>query len=36
MRASDKNDQVNLTGKQVFGVDFHDFIEKQEIGRAHV
>jgi len=30
MRASDKNEQANLTGKQVFGVDFHDFIEKQE------
>lgn len=30
MRASDKNEHVNLTSKQVFGVDFHDFIVKQE------
>lgn len=30
MRTSDKNEHANGSNKQVFGVNFHDFIEKQE------
>ncbi|WP_033828325.1 hypothetical protein [Bacillus andreraoultii] len=30
MHSSDKNEHANLSSKQVFGVDFHDFIVKQE------
>ncbi len=30
MRASEKHEHSKLTNKKVFGVNFHDFIEKHE------
>lgn len=29
MRSSDKSEQVNNNANEVFGVNFHDFLEKQ-------